>query len=140
MREERSQAARLLMVMTSFVMLLALVIGGFALWVVGGPAALLARELPTEGSPELNIDYRADIDCLRQFHTNGEAWRLTRGDGRGWPPPEEPFGHRNTFSTWSVPGIVRFTSDHAAIFRAQTDGSEWAVGQFSGPLADGACI
>jgi hypothetical protein len=122
------------------VMLLALVIGGFALWVVGGPAALLARELPTKAPPELNVDYRANIDCLSQFYANDVTWRLAEDGRTGWPPPQEPFANRDTFSTWTVPGIVRFTSDHAAIFRAQTDGSEWAAAPYNGIFAGGGCI
>ena len=132
-------AAKLLMGVATVIVGVALAVGGFLLWVVGGPVGILARELPRDAPPELNVDYRTDVDCLLQFHVNGETWRLDK-QGRTWPPPEEWPGIREEFSTWGVPGIVRFTSDTAAVFRARTDGSEWPAGTWSGPLADGLCI
>jgi hypothetical protein len=108
------------------------------LYVAGGISGVLVSDLPDHGAPRLNTDYGADIDCLLQFRFGDAVWRLEQDDG--WPPPEELPGIRDTFSTWTVPGIVRFTSPTEAVFRAQTDGSEWSAHPASGELVDGICI
>jgi hypothetical protein len=109
-----------------------------ALYVTGGVSGVLASELPASGAPRLNADYRANVDCLLQFRFGDAVWRLE--DGERWPPREEIAGIREVFSTVTVPGIVRFTSPTEAVFRAQTDGSEWRARPATGELADGYCI
>ena len=99
--------------------------GSVVLYARGGVAALMARSLPLAGQPEVGVDYRADVDCQGQIYVSGEVWRLELGSG--WPPPEEWPGVREQVSPWGVPGIVRFLSPTAAVFRAQSNGSEWPV-------------
>ena len=99
--------------------------GSVVLYARGGVAGLLARSLPQAGQPEVGVDYRADVDCQGQIYVGGAVWRLELGNG--WPPPKEWPGLRPQVSPWEVPGIVRFVSPTAAIFRAQTNGSEWSV-------------
>lgn len=99
--------------------------GAVVLYARGGVTGLLARSLPQVGEPEVGVDYRADVDCQGQIYVGGAVWRLELGSG--WPPPEEWPGLRAQFSPWEVPGIVRFVSPTAAVFRAQTNGSEWQV-------------
>ena len=111
--------------------------GAVVLYARGGVSALMARPLPQAGHPEVGVDYRADIDCLEQFYVSGEVWRLEVGSG--WPPPEEWPGIREQFSPWAVPGIVRFLSPTTAVFRAQSNGSEWAV-VATGEQSHMACI
>ncbi len=129
---------RLTIVTGTVLTAIAIVLAAGFLYVMGGMSTLLASDLPRAGSPRLNTDYRADVDCLLQFRAGDVVWRLE--DAHRWPPPEELPGIREMFSTWSVPGIVRFTSPTEAVFRAQSDGSEWRVRPATGPLVNGACI
>jgi hypothetical protein len=101
-------------------------IGAFMLYTRGGPSGVLARDLPSSGEPELGVDYRADVDCLSRIYIGEASWQIKIAQGR-WPPPELMPGLRAAISPASVPGIVRFTSPTSAVFRAQTDGSEWEV-------------
>jgi hypothetical protein len=123
--------------MLSLVLVGVLAVGGVLLWATGGPVGLLARELPSDGAIEIGVDYRATIDCLLQFRVGKAPWRLD--SHAGWPPPEEWPGIRDA-STWTVPGTVRFSSYNTAVFRAQTDGSEWTAAPAFGPLSGGLCI
>jgi hypothetical protein len=52
------------------------------------------------------------------------------------------FPEQRQFSTWTVPGIVHFTGPDRAVFRAQTDGSEWPAVRLADddPHADAMCI
>lgn len=99
--------------------------GAVVLYARGGVAGLLARSLPQVGQPEVGVDYHADVDCQGQIYVGGAIWRLELGNG--WPPPEEWPGLRAQLSPLEVPGIVRFVSPTSAVFRAQTNGSEWTV-------------
>lgn len=112
--------------------------GAFVLYARGGPTAILARSLPQSEQPQIGVDYRANVDCLEQLYVGGAVWRLEGGNR--WPPPEEWPGIRRQFSTWEVPGIVRFTSPMTAVFRAQSDGSEWPVEATSEQQDGSYCI
>lgn len=113
----------LAVVVLSLLLLAAVAAGAFSLNASGGPAALLARDLPRSDAPMIGVDYRAQINCLQEFEAGGWTWRIE--GGASWPPPEEWPGIRDIFSSWVVPGIVRFTSAETAVFRAQADASEW---------------
>ncbi len=64
-------------------------LGGLLLWAYGGPVAVLARPLPSEGAAEIGVDYRVSVDCVNQFRAGDLVWRVEAGEGghrRSWIP------------------------------------------------------
>jgi hypothetical protein len=107
---------------------------------------LPARVLPpAAGRAEIGVAYGVVISCPIPIEL-GETWWVFRVDDDPWPPPMDdppwPFSMWATVgSPHEVPGVVTLVSPTEAVFRADSDGSEFRLSSHDeNPTPGVACL
>jgi hypothetical protein len=100
---------------------------------------------PQSGAPaEIGIAYGVSVDCPIPIELGGLWWAFPEPVDH-WPPDIEnrPF----PFSIWAnlrdpypVPGVLTLSSTSKAIFRADSDGSEFTMTAYGKNPKDEACL
>jgi hypothetical protein len=89
-------------------------------------------EPPAGGEADIGVAYGVTVFCRVPIELGGMWWSFVEPD-RPWPPdisiPPFPFSIWATVSNpYAVPGIVTLATPTRAVFRADVDGSEFALG------------
>jgi hypothetical protein len=84
------------------------------------PAPLSGQPPPDSGMRAIGVDYRISPDCAIPVRL-GDTWWQWQMTGAQWPPP---LPADQGITPYPVPGVIRLTTAHEAVFRADVDGSE----------------
>lgn len=114
---------------------------------VGCSRNLPARvDPPTSAAPaEIGVAYGVSVSCPVPIELGGLWWSFEE-PGEHWPPdiemPPFPFSiWANVRTPYPVPGILTLSSATDAIFRADSDGSEFTMtAHDEDPTGGAACL
>jgi hypothetical protein len=116
------------------------------LLVTGCGRQLPARvDPPTREEAAIGVAYGVTVYCSTPIRIGGAWWSFDEPTGH-WPPdmdiPPFPFSiWADAPSSYAVPGIVTLATPTTAVFRADADGSEFAlVGHEENPTPGTACL
>jgi hypothetical protein len=115
--------------------------------VVGCARSLPARvDPPPSGAPaQIGVAYSVSVSCPIPIELGGLWWSFEQ-PGEHWPPdieiPPFPFSiWANIRSPYPVPGILTLSSASEATFKADSDGSEFAMtAHDEDPMHGAACL
>jgi hypothetical protein len=85
--------------------------------------------------PAVGVNYRVEVSCSIPIQL-GKTWWAFEGSFK-WPPP---LPADQNVTPYPVPGVVRLSSPDSAIFRADVDGSQLALGRMATTPPGAGCL
>jgi hypothetical protein len=137
----RSRSIALVLVLVVVVLLIVLAYaGGF-----GRNLPARVDPPPSGAQAEIGVPYGVSVDCPIPIELGGLWWAFPAYNPH-WPPditiPPWPFSiWANLGDPYPVPGILTLSSATEAVFRADSDGSEFAMtAHRQNPMDGAACL